>query len=76
MGGDDVFHHRFLLVDLNRINGSVLGIVIVFVYRLIECAAQAFHSILQNIGKAKQHRQILATLIHLCHQVVHINGLL
>ena len=75
MGGDDVFHHRFLLVDLNRVDGGVLGIVIVFVYRLVKCATQAFHTVLQNIGEAKQHRQVLAALVYLRHQIVHIDGL-
>ena len=67
---DDVFHHRFLLVDLNRVNRRVAPLIIVFADGAVKRSAQTRHTVLQNIGKAKQHRQILAALVQLGHEPV------
>ena len=67
---DQVFDHALLLVDFNRVDGGVAALIVVFADGAVESAAQAQRPILQDIGKAEQHRQILAALVKLVHQIV------
>ena len=72
LGGDDVFHHRFLLVDLDRVQRGVFALVFQALDVGVERTGQLTHAVLQNVREAHQQRQgqaALAQLVDLLEQV-------
>ena len=70
--GNDVFHHGFLLVDLDRVQRGVLALVVQARDVGVERAGQLAYTVLQNVGEAHQQWQrqtALAQLIDLFVQV-------
>ncbi len=72
--GDDVFHHRFLLVDLDRIQRCVLALVFQARDVAVERAGQLAHAVLQDVGEAHQQRQRQAALTQIVDLFVKIDG--
>ena len=60
--GDDVFHHGFLLVDLDRVQRGVLALVFQARDVGVERAGQLANAVLQNVGEAYQQWQRQAAL--------------
>ena len=73
LGGDDVLHHRFLLVDLDRIQGRVLALVFRARDVGIEGAGQLAHAVLQDVGETHQKRQRQAALAQLVDLLVQVD---
>ncbi len=73
--GDDVLHHRFLLVDLDRVQRGVLAGVLHALDVGIECTGQAPHAVLQDAGEAHQQRQRQTRLTQLFDQPVELDRL-
>lgn len=72
LGGDDVLDHRFLLVDLDRVQGSVFALVFQARDVGIEGTGQLAHAILEDIRETHQQRQgqaALAQLLDLFEQI-------
>lgn len=70
--GDDVFHHRFLLVDLDRVQRGVLALVFQARDVGVEGTGQLAHTVLQNVREAYQQGQrqpALAQFVDLFEQV-------
>ncbi|MNM75965.1 hypothetical protein D3C81_877680 [compost metagenome] len=63
--GDDVLHHRFLLVDLDRVQRGVLALVLQTRDVGIERARQLAYAVLQNVRETDQQRQRKAALTQL-----------
>ncbi|MNZ14661.1 hypothetical protein D3C78_315890 [compost metagenome] len=57
LGGDDVLHHRFLLVDLDRVQRGVAALVSQALDIGVEGAGQLAHAVLQDIRETHQQRQ-------------------
>ena len=74
LGGDDVLHHRFLLVDLDRIQRGIAALVFEALDVRVEGAGELAHAVLQNIREAHQQRQAQARLAQLADQLVEIDG--
>ena len=55
--GDDVFHHRLLLVDLDRVQRGVFALVFQTSDVLVERAGQLTHAVLQDVREAHQQWQ-------------------
>jgi hypothetical protein len=51
LGGDDVLDHRFLLVDLDRVQRGVLALVFQALDVGVERTGQLAHAVLQDVGK-------------------------
>ncbi len=73
--GDDVLHHRFLLIDLDRVQRGVLAGVLHALDVGVEGAGQAPHAVLQDAGKAHQQRQRQPRLAQLLDQPVELDRL-
>ena len=52
LGGNDVLHHRLLLVDLDRVERGIAVVVIQLGNAAVEGAGQLTHPVLQNVRKA------------------------
>ena len=57
LGSDDVFDHRFLLVNLDRVQRGVFALVFQARDVGIECAGQLAYTVLQDIRETHQQRQ-------------------
>ena len=55
--GDDVFHHRFLLVDLDRVQRGVGALVFQARDIGVKGTSQLAHAVLQDVREAHQQRQ-------------------
>ncbi|MNE36696.1 hypothetical protein D3C80_1305160 [compost metagenome] len=73
LGGDDVLHHRFLLVDLDRVQRGVAAAVAETGDVGVEGAGELAHAILEDAGKAHQQRQRQPGGAQLADQVVQID---
>ncbi len=74
-GGDDVFHHRFLLVDLDRIEGGVAALVVEALDVAIEGTGQVAHLALENVGETHQQRQRQPRFAQLADQHMEVDRL-
>ncbi|MNQ67247.1 hypothetical protein D3C85_817630 [compost metagenome] len=74
LGGDDVLHHRLLLVDLDRVQRGVAVAVAETGDIGVEGAGELAHAILEDAGKAHQQRQRQPGSAQLADQVVQIDG--
>ena len=54
LGRNDVLDHRFLLVDLDRVQGGVAAGIVQLGDILLEGAGQLPHPVLEDVGKAQQ----------------------
>ena len=70
--GDHAFDHRFLLVDLDRVEQGVAVFVAEFFPRLIKAADDAAHPMLQNVRKAHQQGQRQAARAQVAGELVEI----
>ena len=66
-------HHVLLLVDLDGIDGGVARSIVVSPDCRLEGAAQAVDLLMQNIGKAHQHRPGQARIAHRVGQCVQVH---
>ena len=73
LGGDDVLHHRFLLVDLDRIKRGIAGAVLQCLDVAVKGAGQLAYPRLQNVRKTHQQRQIQPALAQLPYQLVQVD---
>ncbi|MNJ32982.1 hypothetical protein D3C77_276610 [compost metagenome] len=73
LGGDDVLHHRFLLVNLDRIQRGVLALILQARDVGIKGTGQLAHAVLQDVGETHQQRQRQAALAQLVDLFVQIN---
>ncbi|MNF40997.1 hypothetical protein D3C84_220140 [compost metagenome] len=73
LGGDDVFHHRFLLVDLDRVQRGVLALVFQTLDVGVECAGQLTHAVLQDVRETDQQRQGQAAFAQLVDLLVQVD---
>ena len=71
--GDDVFHHRFLLVDLDRVQRGVLALVLQARDIGIERTGQLAYAVLQNVGEAHQQGQRQAALAQFVNLLVQVD---
>lgn len=74
LGGDDVLDHRFLLVDLDRIERGVLALVFQARDVAVEGAGELAHTVLQDIGEAHQQGQRQAALAQLVDLLEQVDG--
>lgn len=73
LGGDDVFHHRFLLVDLDRVQRGVLALVLQARDVGVKRTGQLAHAVLQDVWETHQQRQRQAALAQLVDLLVQID---
>ncbi|MCY1401181.1 hypothetical protein D9M71_162930 [compost metagenome] len=73
--GDDAFHHRFLLVDLDRVQRGVAALVFQARDVGVEGAGQLAHAVLQDVREAHQQRQRQPRFAQLADQRVKIDRL-
>ncbi len=72
LGGDDVLDHRFLLVDLDRVQRGVLALVFQALDVGVERTGQLTHAVLQDVRETHQQWQgqaALAQLVDLLEQI-------
>lgn len=74
LGGNDVFDHRFLLVDLDRVERGVLALVFQARDVAVERAGKLAHAVLQDVREAHQQRQREATLTQLVDLLEQVDG--
>ncbi len=75
LGGNDVLDHRLLLVDLDRVQRGVAATVGKLGDVAIKGAGQLSHTVLENVRKAHQQRQIQAAVTQLGDELVQVDGL-
>ncbi|MNQ86855.1 hypothetical protein D3C85_1020590 [compost metagenome] len=74
LGGDDVLHHRLLLVDLDRVQGGVDILVFEALDIGVEGTGQLAHALLQDVREAHQQRQAEAGLAQVFDLLEEIDG--
>ena len=72
--GDNVLDHRFLLVDLDRIQRGVAALVLQARDAGVEGPGQAPYTVLQDVRKAHQQGQRQAALTQLVDLIVEVDG--
>jgi hypothetical protein len=63
-----------LLVDLDRVDAAVAGLVAVVADRVLEAADQRTDAAIENVGKAHQERQTQTAPLQIQHQLVHVDA--
>ena len=71
--GDDRLDHRFLLVDLDRVQQRVACRIFPVLSGLVEAVDDAAGTLLQNVGETDQQRQLQAAGAQFANQFVQID---
>ena len=57
LGSENLLDHAALLVDLDRVDRGVAGLIILLLHRAVEGHAELFDAIVEDIDEANQYRQ-------------------
>ena len=70
---DDLFYHRAHLIDLDRINDKVLGLIAILFCSLYETVRYFLDPIIQDIRETHQHRSRDIPQLQLIYQFLQID---